>query len=86
MYRYVLKRVRETIEFGVNVRKSYACNLKQNVDQQKQSEKSVAKSQCLPVKSLNYEEFKKRYNYKHPNNCDGFFHAITWVSEKYKWP
>lgn len=81
MYRYVLKRVRETIDFGVNVRKSYAC-IKQNdtsQQQKQQDEKTVASSQFLPAKTLNYEDFKKRYNCKHPNNCNSFINAITWV-------
>lgn len=90
MYRYVLKRVRETIEFGVNVRKSYACNIKNDGNQQQQQqhkkcEKTVANSQFLPADSIkyssNYEDFKKRYNCRHPNNCNNFINAITWVNK-----
>lgn len=84
MYRYVLKRVRDSIEFGVNIRKSFACQQNVNLKQNEKSEcnKSVVKAQevqFLPAECRNYEQFKKRYNCRHPNSRNNLLSALTWV-------
>lgn len=85
MYRYVLKRVKETYEFGCNVRKTFACQHNLNVNQ---SDEKKRKNQILTpqenISSLSknffHEEFRKRYNCKYPyNDSNSFLHALTWV-------
>lgn len=91
MYRYVLKRLKDTIELGVNVRKSFACqqkinsNVPQNENKQSQSVLRFQEIQFLThdQKRINYEDFRKKYNCKHPNNCNPFLQAITWVRDDF---
>ncbi|KAL7039075.1 hypothetical protein ACKWTF_009791 [Chironomus riparius] len=91
MYRYVFKRFKDTIEFGFNVRKNFACtqtlskthNHQNNDIQQPKQNNSVLHHQevnfLVPSSQrANYDDFKKKYNYKHPNSCNPFLHAITW--------
>ena len=90
MYRYVFKKFRDTIEFGFNIRKNFACTQtiskahnNQNNDIQQQN--SVLRYQevnfLVPsTQRVNYDDFKKKYNCKHPNSYNPFLQAITWVS------
>lgn len=84
MYRYVFKRVRDTIGLGINVRKSFACQ--QSVKQQNDKPEirsSLVKSQEIQFfpsqKYQRYDEFKSKYSCKHPNTCNNLLQAITWV-------
>jgi len=90
MYRYVFKRFRDTIEFGFNVRKNFACtqtinkahNYQNNEIQQQNSVLRYQEVNFLvpSTQRVNYDDFKKKYNCKHPNSCNPFLQAITWVS------
>lgn len=88
MYRYVFKRFRDTIEFGFNVRKNFACTqtiskAHNNHNNEIQQQNSVLRYQevnfLVPsTQRVNYDDFKKKYNCKHPNSCNPFLQAITW--------
>lgn len=87
MYRYCLKRVRDTIEFGVNVRKSFACQTTL-VKQQPQNDHPVERKsaviraqeiQFIPTQRRAHDEFKRKYNCRHPNSRSNILQAITWV-------
>jgi hypothetical protein len=100
MYRYVFKRVKETFEIGINARKSYACQQANSLKNQNESQanqqqhhhqsRQIANLQEINFLSHNdhqqkrYEDFKRKYNCKHPNNCNPFLQAITWVSAQVK--
>lgn len=103
MYRYVFKRFKDTIEFGFNVRKNFACtqtlnktykNNDQNNDIQKnrqQNNNSILRYQevnflASSTQRVNYDDFKRKYNCKHPNSCNPFLQAITWVSKVHNMP
>lgn len=96
MYRYVFKRFKDTIEFGFNVRKNFACtqtlnkthkNHDQNNEIQqnrRQNNKSILRYQevnflASSTQRVNYDDFKRKYNCKHPNSFNPFLQAITWV-------
>lgn len=92
MYRYVFKRCKDAVEYGINVRKSFAChktinnkaqvNENQQFHQNNNNNNSVLKYQevnfLIPQQRFNYEEFKKKYHCKHPFNINPFLHALTW--------
>ncbi|KAG5681117.1 hypothetical protein PVAND_010577 [Polypedilum vanderplanki] len=92
MYRYVFKRVKETFEFGINARKSYACQQANSIkyknqekDQQQQS-RQIIKFQEInfltpaEFQQKRYEDFKRKYNCRHPDNCNPFLQALTWTT------
>ena len=73
MYRYVFKRFKDTIEFGFNVRKNFACtqtlskthNHQNNDIQQNKQNNSVLRFQevnfLVPTtQRANYDDFKKK--------------------------
>lgn len=84
MYRYVFKRCKDAVEYGINVRKSFACHktIKVNNENQQNNNNSVLKLQevnfLIPQQRFNYEEFKKKYHCKHPFNFNPFLQALTY--------
>lgn len=82
MYRYVA-RVRDTIKLGFNGRKRLACQREfeqhSNDLRNKSKEASIEPQKIQFLPSETHEEFRKKYNCKHPNNCNKFIQAITWV-------
>lgn len=89
MYRYVLNRLRTTIDLSsITLRKSFACqnHLNQNENSHHvQKQKSLLDSQeiqFVPIKINKDGNFKRTYC-KHPNNCNNILQAITWVITKF---
>lgn len=81
MYRYVIKRLRATIELSsITLRKSFACqnNLNQNENSHHvQKSKSILNSQ--EIQFIQKDGNFKRTYCKYPNNCNNLLQAITWV-------
>lgn len=87
MYRFFKSRIKESLEVGLNVRKAFACQQNASVKQQQNDVKenghqSVIKTQEIKFNSSQkraHDEFKKKYNCRHPNSCGNVLQAITWV-------
>jgi hypothetical protein len=84
MFKYVTRRVRDTIQLGLNVRKSFQCVPNQ---QQNDNNKNDPKLNYTVVpryqdpsrdKDKSDEKFKKKYSRLHNNHC--FLNALTWVN------
>lgn len=89
MWRHGWSRVKETIEFGFNVRKSFACSqgLNNNNGAQKQQQQSDTKVQTsfsslipppkAPDSKKKNDNFRQKFKF---NPCkDPLIQAITWV-------
>lgn len=80
MFKYVTRRVRDTIQLGINVRKSF--NVVQQNPQQNDPKLNytVVPRHQDPSrdKDKSDEQFKKKYSRLHNNPC--FLSALTWVS------
>lgn len=92
MWKYVSRRVKDTIEIGINVRKSFSAQnaLTQQQQQQQPSERNQNNNNFYNVvprhqdpssrdKERRDEKFKKKYYRLHQDKkC--FLSALTWVS------
>jgi hypothetical protein len=93
MYRYVFRRVKETIEHGVNARKSFgwqkSTTESPTTSQDKQQQQQHINNNVKASSELNFlirpndfkktnDNFKRKYNCKHPC-CNPFLSALTWV-------
>lgn len=91
MWKYVSRRVKDTIELGIHVRKSFSVqqSLNDNYQQQQNERKqnlhhldnSLVPHHQDPSrdKDKGDENFKRKYNrLHHENKC--FLNALTWVS------
>lgn len=83
MFKYVTRRVRDTIQLGINVRKSF--NVCQHQQQQQQPQNEHLNYKVVPRlqdpsrdKDKSDEKFKKKYSRLNNNQC--FLNALTWVS------
>lgn len=89
MWKYVSRRVKDTIELGINVRKSFT--IQQNFSQQNQQQNERKQNLNFALryqdpsrdKDKGDEKFKRKYNRLH-NNQRCFLNALTWVSRP--WP
>lgn len=93
MWKYVSRRVKDTIELGINVRKSFTIqqlNLNQNPQEQQQKhhlrKQNHLNYELVPQyqdpsrdKDKRDEKFKRKY-YRLNNNSRCFLNALTWVS------
>jgi hypothetical protein len=87
MWKYVSRRVKDTIELGINARKAFSLNqLNHNENQPKQQNDDLSsKNLILQLqdpssrdKHKREEKFKRKYNRLHSNQrC--FLNALTWV-------
>lgn len=90
MWKYVSRRVKDTIELGINVRKSFTIqqNLSNQNQQQQQNEKrkqhinnfNLTPRHQDPSRDQDKrdERFKKKYDRLNNQKC--FLNALTWVS------
>jgi hypothetical protein len=94
MWKYVSRRVKDTIELGINARKAFSLNqLNQNENQPKQQQNDDLSTRNLILRQQDpssrdrdkkEEKFKRKYNRLH-NNQRCFLNALTWVSWTF-WP
>lgn len=95
MWKYVSRRVKDSIELGINVRKSFTVQQQQILSNARDSHKQQqqnAKAQnhldnfLLPqYQDPSREKFKRKYHrLNNKNKC--FLNALTWVRYKFEWP
>jgi hypothetical protein len=79
MFKYVTRRVRDTIQLGINVRKSFNVVPQQQQQNDPKLNYSVIPRPTDPSrdKDKSDEKFKKKYTRLNNNKC--FLNALTWV-------
>lgn len=87
MWKYVSRRVKDTIELGISARKAFSLNHLNNNENQPKQQKNEDFTRNLVLrqqdpssrdKERRDEKFKRKYNRLHHNQrC--FLNALTWV-------
>lgn len=92
MWKYVSRRVKDTIELGINARKAFSLN-QLSCDENQQKKQQQSDDKCYKVvlrhqdpssrdQHRRDEKFKRRYH-RLTQNQKCFLNALTWVSEHF---